>query len=70
MAAFALHAAADPRAAEAMRRAGNDSAWQVRSEVAAYFGAFHEERYREILETMTADRHVAVRTAAEEALKP
>jgi hypothetical protein len=68
MAAFALHAAADPRSAEAMLSARSDQAWQVRIEVAAYLGALHDPRYYPILKKMSADRHVAVRSAAEEAL--
>ena len=70
MAAFALRASADPRAADAMLRARGDSAWQVRIEVPGYLGALGDPRYRPILETMTADRHIAVRSAAEEALNP
>ena len=68
MAAFALREAADPRAADAMLRVRNDSAWQVRIEVAGYLGALHDRRFQTVLETMTADRHAAVRAAAEEAL--
>jgi beta-lactamase regulating signal transducer with metallopeptidase domain len=70
MAAFGLRAAADPRAADAMLRVRNDSAWQVRTEVAGYLGALRDPRFRTVLETMTADRHPAVRAAAEEALNP
>jgi hypothetical protein len=66
MAATALAEIADPRAAAAMRGALDDPAWQVRAEAVRYFGAIG--RGADIKE-MTNDRHIAVRAAAEEALR-
>jgi BlaR1 peptidase M56/HEAT repeat protein len=66
MATTALAEIADPRAASAMRDALDDPAWQVRAEAVRYFGAIG--RGGEVRE-MTNDRHIAVRSAAEEALR-
>jgi beta-lactamase regulating signal transducer with metallopeptidase domain len=66
-ASASLRHIADPAAAEAMRRALSDDAWQVRSEAVAYFAAVGAER--SLFETMRRDRHVAVRDAAEEAIR-
>lgn len=67
MAASALAAIADPAASPAMQRALSDDAWQVRSEAVKYFAAVGAKR--SLFETMRRDRHMAVRAAAEEALR-
>ncbi|HEX8171373.1 MAG TPA: M56 family metallopeptidase [Thermoanaerobaculia bacterium] len=66
-AAFAL-AEIGRGADEPMRRALSDDAWQVRSSAVRYFGK--QPGARPIIEAMRADRHIAVRNAADEALQP
>ena len=70
MAAFALRVAADPRAEAAMAAALTDPAWQVRMEAVEYVAAMAGPRMRDRLVPLLADRHVAVRHAAERALNP
>jgi beta-lactamase regulating signal transducer with metallopeptidase domain len=65
-AAFALHHISDPRAENAMQAALHDDAWQVRVEAASYFANRGD---RERLAPLLSDRHIAVRTVAEEALQ-
>ena len=67
MAASALADIADPAAAPAMRRALEDDAWQVRTPAVSYFRAIGAER--SLFRSMLDDRHVQVRTAAQEALQ-
>ncbi len=67
MTASAMANIGDPAAADAMRRALDDDAWQVRTEAVQYFDQVGARP--ELFETMRKDRHVAVRTAAEEALQ-
>lgn len=66
MAMTALAEIADPRAAKAIRPMLDDPAWQVRAEAVRYFSTIGE---RSPIEPMLEDRHVAVRAAAEEALR-
>jgi len=66
MGAFALAKIADPAAYPAMRRALADPAWQVRICAVHYFGALGDRR---LIQAMRDDRHIAVRTAAEEVLR-
>jgi beta-lactamase regulating signal transducer with metallopeptidase domain len=66
-ASTALADTADPAAERAMRRALQDEAWQVRVEAVRYFAATTSDR--KLFRKMRQDRHVAVRTAAEEALR-
>ena len=68
MAAFAIRVSEDPRAAAAMTAALVDPAWQVRVEAVEYFGAVGGPARAERIEPRLADRHVAVRVAAERAL--
>jgi beta-lactamase regulating signal transducer with metallopeptidase domain len=67
MAASAIAQIADPIAASSMQRALGDDAWQVRTPAVHYFAAVGADR--ELFQRMTKDRHLAVRTAAEEALR-
>jgi beta-lactamase regulating signal transducer with metallopeptidase domain len=67
MAAASLANLADPAAEDAMLRAVDDPAWQVRSQVAAYLG--RRGTHREVLRALRDDRHLAVRTFAEEGLR-
>jgi hypothetical protein len=67
MAAHALAQLADPSASKAMLALIDDPAWQVRLEVVRYLAATNGSRGA--IDAMRADRHVAVRTAAEEALR-
>lgn len=67
MAAHALANLGDPAAEEAMISAVADEAWQVRTGVAQYLGVRGTQR--QVLEALRNDRHVAVRSAAEEALR-
>ena len=67
MAAHSLQRLADPAAAGAMQRALSDDAWQVRTPAVHYFAAIGGSR--ELFQTMRRDRHMAVRLAAEEALR-
>ncbi len=66
-AAYSLWRLADPAAAPAMKRALSDDAWQVRAPAVHYFAATGGSR--ELFQTMLRDRHLAVRYAAEEALR-
>lgn len=68
MAATALADIADPAANDAILRAIDDSAWQVRMEVVRYLGAFGT-RHHAAIRAMLADRHSAVRAAAEDVLR-
>lgn len=67
MAAYALAGLADPAAEAAMLAVLDDPAWQVRSQVVKYLAAFGT-KHEKTLEAMREDRHVAVRSKAEEAL--
>ena len=67
MAAHALANLGDPAAEEAMLSVVADEAWQVRTPVAYYLGA--RGTHRQVLEALRKDRHVMVRTAAEEGLR-
>lgn len=67
-AAYSLWRLADPAAAPAMKRALSDDAWQVRAPAVHYFAATGGGS-RELFQTMLRDRHLAVRSAAEEALR-
>src|SRR5205085_2865384 len=69
MAAFALHASGDRRALNAMLNARRDPAWQVRTEVAGYLGDLRDANLQPVLKEMMTDRHIAVRSAAEEAVR-
>lgn len=69
MAAHALRESGDDRAEGAMDRALTDPAWQVRVEAVQYFGARGGARLSDRLEPRLRDRHIAVRLAAEAALK-
>jgi beta-lactamase regulating signal transducer with metallopeptidase domain len=68
MAAYALRASGDPRAEAAMNTALGDPAWQVRVEAVEYFAALGGRTLFARLSPRLADRHVAVRHAAERAL--
>jgi hypothetical protein len=70
MAAFALRVSGDPRAEDAMRAALTDPAWQVRMEAVGYFATLAGPEMRGLLTPRLADRHVAVRHAAEAAFAP
>jgi BlaR1 peptidase M56/HEAT repeats len=67
MTASALASIADPAAAPAMKRALADEAWQVRSEAVRYFHAIGADRT--LFQGMLDDRHILVRTKAQEALQ-
>jgi beta-lactamase regulating signal transducer with metallopeptidase domain len=67
MAAHALAQLADPSVNEVLLALIDDPAWQVRLEVVRYLAATGGSRGT--IEAMRADRHVAVRTAAKEALR-
>lgn len=67
MAAHALAQLADPSASEAMLALIDDPAWQVRVQVVRYLAVTGGSRAT--IDAMRADRHLAVRTAAEEALR-
>src|SRR5436190_1595330 len=68
MAAYALRASADASARAGMSAALTDPAWQVRVEAVEYFGALGRSVDAERVEPLLADRHPAVRLAAEQAL--
>ena len=69
MAASALRELGAPgAAAEAMSRALQDPAWQVRVEAVAYFGMLRDPRFRVLVEPLRRDPHIAVRLAAGETL--
>jgi len=67
MAADALANLGDPAAEEAMLSAIDDDAWQVRTAVARYLGI--RGTHRELLRALRSDRHMAVRGAAQDALR-
>jgi beta-lactamase regulating signal transducer with metallopeptidase domain len=67
MAAAALRQIGAARAATGMLRALDDPAWQVRLEAVAYFAALRQPRFREHVEPLCNDPHIAVRLAAHEA---
>jgi hypothetical protein len=69
MAASALEAIGDPRAAPAMTRAASDEAWQVRSSAVGYLGRLGGAANLAVVRAHLADRHIAVRMAAETALR-
>jgi HEAT repeat protein len=69
MAAAALNEIGDPRAIPAMARAAGDEAWQVRVSAVAFLGRVGGEANRSIVRAHLADRHIAVRLAAEKALR-
>ena len=66
MAAAALRAMRDPRATTAMLALLGDEAWQVRVEAVEYFGELGDPAFREYLRPSLTDRHIAVRSAAEQ----
>ena len=68
MAAHALAVLADPGTSDAMNAALTDPAWQVRVEAVEYFAQLRDPGLAERLRPRRADRHVAVRQAAEHAL--
>jgi beta-lactamase regulating signal transducer with metallopeptidase domain len=68
MAAAALDAIDDPRALPAMARAADDEAWQVRVSAVAFLGRAGGEAHVAVVRAHLADRHIAVRLAAEKAL--
>ena len=68
MAAYALDGIGDESAATAMAGAVQDEAWQVRVAAVHFIGMLHSPKYQSLLETALADRHIAVRQAAAEAL--
>ena len=43
-----------------------DEAWQVRVEAVEYFGELGDPAFREYLRPSLTDRHIAVRSAAEQ----
>ncbi len=67
MAASALANLGDPASEDAMLRVVDDPAWQVRSQVARYLAA--RGTHREILRALRKDRHIVVRSIAEEGLR-
>jgi hypothetical protein len=69
MAAAALDEIGDPRAVPAMVRAAGDEAWQVRVSAVAFLGRVGGDANRAIVRAHLADRHIAVRLAAEQALR-
>jgi len=69
MAAFALEEIGDPRAAPAMTLAAGDEAWQVRASAVAFLGRLGGDANVALVRAHLADRHVAVRLAAEAALR-
>jgi beta-lactamase regulating signal transducer with metallopeptidase domain len=69
MAAYALEEIGDPRVAAAMARAAGDEAWQVRASAVAYLGRLGGEANLALVRAHLSDRHVAVRLAAESALR-
>jgi HEAT repeat protein len=68
MAAFALCWIPDRRAPGIMIAALKDPAWQVRMEAVEYLGSMPQNPYDETIRKSLADRHVAVRRAAADAL--
>lgn len=68
MAAYALDGIGDERATTAMAGAARDEAWQVRVAAVHFIGMLHSPKYQSLLETSLADRHIAVRQAAAEAV--
>jgi bla regulator protein BlaR1 len=68
MAAFAVAQFADPAAEPAMRAAMDDPAWQVRTSAVEYFGGLRSAEHLPLLRARLADRHPAVRGAAQDAL--
>ncbi|MFL5385258.1 MAG: M56 family metallopeptidase [Longimicrobiaceae bacterium] len=68
MAASALDELGDPRALPAMARAAGDEAWQVRVSAVAFLGRVGGDANQAIVRAHLADRHIAVRLAAEKAL--
>jgi beta-lactamase regulating signal transducer with metallopeptidase domain len=67
MAAHALANLGDPRAEGSMLALVDDDAWQVRVEVVRYLAAIGSGR--DTIAAMKDDRHIAVRSAAAEALR-
>jgi beta-lactamase regulating signal transducer with metallopeptidase domain len=70
MAAYALGEARNPRSSAAMEIALTDPAWQVRIEAVEYFAGLGGSGLADRLGPRLADRHIAVRLAAERALYP
>lgn len=68
MAAQALDGIGDESAATGMAARVDDEAWQVRMTAVQFIGALQNAKYQSLLETALADRHIAVRHAAAEAL--
>lgn len=68
MAAYALDGIGDESAATAMAGAVEDEAWQVRLSAVHFIGMLHRRKYQSLLETALADRHIAVRQVASEAM--
>jgi HEAT repeat protein len=69
MAASALAEIGDLRAAPAMTRAADDEAWQVRVSAVAWLGRLGGPANLALVRAHLADRHIAVRLAAETALR-
>ena len=68
MAAHALESLSDTRALDAMREALGDPAWQVRVEAVDFLAAVGGAEVESLLRPRLADRHIAVRRAAQRAL--
>jgi hypothetical protein len=68
MAAAALHGTRDSRAQAGFDRALRDEAWQVRLAAVEHFASIGDPRLLEQLRPLLDDRHIAVRTAAADAL--
>jgi beta-lactamase regulating signal transducer with metallopeptidase domain len=69
MAAFALKEIGDVRATDAMVVALHDEAWQVRVNAVDFIGARADLESTSLLRNALSDRHIAVRLAAEAALR-
>ncbi|HVG43927.1 MAG TPA: M56 family metallopeptidase [Longimicrobium sp.] len=68
MAAYALAEIGGPPVSDAMTRAADDEAWQVRVSAVAYLGRLGGAANLALVRAHLADRHIAVRLAAEKAL--
>jgi len=68
MAAHALAAIGDPAARAAIVSVLDDEAWQVRVGAVHYVARLGDPTLLPVLERQTRDRHIAVRSAASEAL--
>jgi len=68
MTAYAIDGIGDESAAAAMAGMAQDEAWQVRYAVVHFIGTLHSAKYQPLLQAALADRHIAVRQAASEAI--